>query len=69
MTNDTGKNRPTHRLFNVMKGDEGKANWQEIGALWPHKDGKGFSLKLARLPTDGADLVIRAIGAKKGGAQ
>ncbi len=26
---------------------------------WPHKDGKGFNLKLDMLPLNGAELVIR----------
>ena len=71
MSNDTTttKSRPTHRLFSVTKDAEGKANWQEIGALWPHKDGKGFNLKLTKPPVEGADLVIRVATAKKAGAQ
>lgn len=63
----TTKNRPAYRLFSVTKDPEGKAAWDELGALWPHKDGQGFNLKLGKPVPSGADLVIRA--AKKGGAQ
>jgi hypothetical protein len=71
MSNDTTttKSRPSHRLFSVTKDAEGKAKWDEIGALWPHKDSQGFNLKLSKLPAEGTDLVIRVAGAKKGGAQ
>jgi hypothetical protein len=70
MSNDTTKNnRPTHRLYSVTRDDAGKTKWDPIGALWPHKDGKGFNLKLVKQPAAGADLVIRIASDKKGGAQ
>jgi hypothetical protein len=53
-------NPPSHRVYAVTK--EGpKTFWgRPIGAVWPHADGKGFSLKLNFLPlTPGAELVIR----------
>lgn len=54
----TPSNRPTHRVYAIEKrGDN--SNWTDIGALWPHKDGKGFNLKLSYLPLNGADIVIR----------
>jgi hypothetical protein len=46
-----------------------KPTWTEIGAAWPHKDGKGFSLKFNGKPAEGADIVLRIATAKKGGAQ
>lgn len=52
-------NKPTHRLYAVVQRDKGKARWQEIGAAWSHKDGKGFSLKLSYLPLNGAEIVLR----------
>jgi len=63
MTTKTSS-RPTHRVSAVIKkaGAE-KGQWHEIGALWPHKDGKGFNLKLNLLPTGNADLIIRAVDA------
>ena len=39
--------------------------------VWPHKDGKGFSLKLASYPADGQTIQLRVIKEKdeKGGVQ
>lgn len=69
MTKSTNPNAPTHRVYAVTKkNDADKGHWAEIGAVWPHKDGKGFKLKLDLLPTGNADLVIRLIEAEKGGA-
>lgn len=60
----TTSSRPTHRVFAVTRKDKAdKGKWHEIGALWPHKDGKGFNLKLDLLPTGNAELVIRAADA------
>ena len=65
MSNDTStKTRPTHRIYSVTKNDS-KANWQEIGAAWPHKDGKGFNLTFTARPLDGAEIVLRVATAKK----
>ena len=69
MSNDTTKNRPTHRIFSVTRPTDGDAKWTEIGAAWPHKDGQGFNLKFDAMPANGADVVLRTITAKKGGAQ
>ena len=57
MTN-TAPNKPSHRVFAVTKRGDNK-RWQEIGAAWPHKDGKGFNLKLDYLPLNGAEIVLR----------
>ena len=70
MSNDnTTKTRPTYRIYSVTKNGDRKANWQEIGAAWPHKDGKGFNLTFAARPLDGAQIVLREPKAAKGGAQ
>ena len=40
-------NKPTHTAFIVTEPQEGsadKAQWQEIGVVWPHKKGEGFDL-------------------------
>ena len=59
MTNtSTQTNRPTHRAYAVTKRGE-KSRWQEIGAAWSHRDGKGFNLTLDYLPLNGAELVLR----------
>lgn len=71
MTTKETSNRPTHRVHAVIKkGSDDKGKWHEIGALWPHKDGKGFSMKLDLVPVGDAELVIRTIEDKQseGGA-
>ena len=53
-------NRPSHRLFAVSKAEgQSKASWLEIGAAWPNKDGKGYSLKLRAMPMNGGEIVMR----------
>jgi len=55
------KKRPSHRAYaveNFSVGDEEKANWAEIGAAWPHKDGKGLDLNLKLMPLNGR-VVLR----------
>ena len=58
MTKQT--NSPSHFVYAVTKEGR-KTYWgRPIGAIWPHADGKGFSLKLNYLPlVQGAELVIR----------
>ena len=39
--------KPTHTAHIVVDAKEGsdkKAKWHEIGAVWPHKNGKGFDV-------------------------
>jgi hypothetical protein len=48
----TGKTKtgqkPTQEVFAVENGEEGQRAFRtKIGAVWPHEDGKGFSLKFA----------------------
>jgi len=50
--------KPTHRIYAVTKRGD-KNHWDDIGAAWSHKDGKGFNLKLSYLPLNGGELVIR----------
>lgn len=64
MKTETNTNRPTHRVYAVIIKKEGAAKgaWLEIGAVWPHRDGKGFSVKLDAIPrSPDAQLVIRTI--------
>lgn len=66
MSNDSNtKTRPTHRIYSVAKNGDSKANWQEIGAAWPHKDGNGFNLTFTARPLDGAQIVLREPKASK----
>ena len=71
MSSDTtAKTRPTHRIFSVSKPkDDTRPFWLEIGAAWPHKDGKGFSLKFNACPYGDAEVVIRAATVRAGAAQ
>ena len=62
--------RPSHRLYRVV-GDGSASNWTPIGAAWPHKDGKGFSLSCDAVPLQGR-IVLRFIeerDAAEGGQQ
>jgi hypothetical protein len=62
MTTETNSNRPTHRVYAVIIKKEGAAKgaWLEVGAAWPHRDGKGYNLKLDAIPrSPDAQLVIR----------
>ena len=57
MTN-TSARQPTHRAYVVTKTND-KSYWREIGAVWPHADEDGFTLKLDFLPLNGGEIVIR----------
>ncbi len=45
MENSTNKILPTHEIFHV-RDIAGKQHgfWTKIGAMWQHKDGKGFDI-------------------------
>lgn len=58
-------NKPSHRIYAVTKRNSGESDWTEVGAAWPHKDGKGFSLKLEYLPLNGGELSLRIPSVKK----
>ena len=53
--------RPTHRIYSVAKNGDEKSIWTELGAAWPHKDGKGFQLKFKAAPFGECEVVLRAI--------
>jgi len=38
--------KPSHIAYVVTdpKDEDGKAQWHQVGAIWPHKSGKGFDL-------------------------
>lgn len=69
MSNDSNRIRPTHRIYSVTNNGGSKANWQEIGAAWPHKDGNGLNLEFYARPLEGAKVVLRTAAGKKGGAR
>lgn len=65
MKNETAPNRPTHRVYSVTKrSGQDKGNWVQIGAAWPHKDGKGYGVKLELFPIGDGEIVIREIRAE-----
>lgn len=70
-TNTKTGQKPTHEIFAVKDGEDGKAYWTKIGGAWPHKDGKGISLRIAFYPADGQriELRVKETKAEKGGAQ
>ncbi|HEV2817633.1 MAG TPA: hypothetical protein VGW40_10500 [Allosphingosinicella sp.] len=61
MSNETASSgrRPTHRLF-LVTGEGEQAIWLQLGAAWPNRDGKGFSLTLQAVPLTGR-IVMREI--------
>ena len=61
MKTKNAKSLPSHRIYAVSSKGEDKSAWQEIGAVWPHKDGKGFNLQFAAHPLEGAAIVLRAV--------
>ena len=50
---------PTHKALQAVKRGE-RTFWNELGAAWPHKDGKGMTIKLSSLPLDG-EVILREI--------
>lgn len=64
MTTATNANWPTQRVYAVIRKEGNtKGAWLENGAAWPHRDGKGFGVKLNLIPhSPDAEIVIRAIG-------
>jgi len=59
-TSPTPNNAPAYIAWTVTA--KGERNiWHRIGASWPHKDGRGFTLQLEATPLDGR-IVLRAPG-------
>jgi hypothetical protein len=59
----TTPNRPTHRAYFIV-GEGDNARWHELGPVWSHKDGEGFSLLAHVLPAPGQNITIRKIKPK-----
>ena len=56
-------NAPTYIVYHVkdaVDSENGKQRgvWTRVGAAWPNKDGKGFSVVLDVVPLDGR-LILR----------
>lgn len=50
--NSTG-NTPSHIAYQVRDRENQKGVWTRIGSVWPHKDGKGYSVQIEAVPLDG----------------
>jgi hypothetical protein len=59
------KKQPTHRVYSV-RGEGENAEWTELGAVWPHSDGKDFDVVVKVVPVGGFNgrLTCRAIEPK-----
>lgn len=53
-------NKPTYIAYLVQDIDDDgvKGRWTEIGAAWPHHDGKGLAISLHAVPLNGR-VVLR----------
>lgn len=58
--------RPTHRAFYVT-GEGDNARWHELGPVWSHKDGAGFTFVPTVLPAPGQTITIRAVKTAEAG--
>ncbi len=52
MTKTSQSRRPSHTVY-MVEGEGDDAIWTPIGALWPHRDGKGFNVSLKVIPLAG----------------
>jgi hypothetical protein len=55
----TEPRKPSHRLYRV-NGEGDAAFWTPIGAAWPNKDCKGFTITCEAVPLTGR-IVLRLI--------
>lgn len=62
---NTEKKLPAYRIFSVTKEEGKDPVWQEIGAAWMHKDGKGLNLQFNALPLPNGEIVLRVPKPKK----
>ncbi len=64
---NSSSNRPTHRAYFVT-GEGDNRRWLELGPVWSHKDGEGFTLMAHVMPAPGEAITVRKI-TRKGGAE
>lgn len=60
-TTENKNGKPAFIAYSVREyeaGGEQKSHWAQIGAMWGHKNGDGFSLQLDAVPLDGR-IVLR----------
>ncbi len=60
--------QPSHRAYVVVKREGADDFWINVGAAFPHSDGKGFNVIVQALPVDGK-LVLREPQAEAGSVQ
>lgn len=56
--------KPSHRIYRVT-GEGQKASWTPIGAVWPNRNGAGFSIQCDAMPLTGR-IVMRAVTERPG---
>ena len=49
---------PTHRAYTVIKREGKEDFWHNMGLVFPHGDGEGFTILLEVLPLEGK-IVLR----------
>jgi hypothetical protein len=57
-TTQPALNAPDYLAWHVTSKGE-KSFWNKVGAVWAHKDGKGYTLQLETCPINGR-IVLRA---------
>ena len=50
---------PAFIAWHVAEKSEDKSFWTRIGAVFAHKDGKGFTLDLVLVPVNSGRIVLR----------
>ncbi len=61
-TQTATKNKPA--LIAYFVPDREGADWIRIGAAWPHKDEKGFTLDLDLVPVGSGRINLRTLAEK-----
>lgn len=62
MTKDVQNKKPAYTAYIVP--DREDAPWIPVGAVWQHKDGEGYSIRLDLMPPAGTRLILRKPKAK-----
>jgi hypothetical protein len=62
--NESTPKAPSHIAYQVRDREGQKGFWTRIGSVWPHADGKGFSVQLEVVPLDGR-VTLRVASEKK----
>lgn len=56
----TGERLDAFTVRDYEQAGEKKADWNKIGAAWPHSDRQGFRVVLTALPVDGVIVLRKA---------